>query len=182
MSTENAKAMELRHLARQFDLIDSQESDWESRRLDAMNGVVDAEAIVEAIDYDYRTDQNGRAAAEVLIGALCKDLSALLAALPALKREESAWRTMEGAPKDGNPVDLWFGDHRAPDAWWGRPHHECGEAGQHCDCHPSYDGWCDYLGYLTGEEGTEESEPTHWMPLPTPPQASGAETEQREAK
>ena len=74
------------HLARQLDLmakgcrllgLDSQEDDWDSRRQDANKGVVEPEVIVEAIDYDYRNGHDGRAAAHLLVEALCKDLAAL---------------------------------------------------------------------------------------------------------
>jgi uncharacterized protein (DUF885 family) len=74
------------NLARQFDLmakgcrslgLDSQEDDWDSRRQDANKGIIDPDVIVEAIDYDYRNGHDGRAAADLLVKALCADLAAV---------------------------------------------------------------------------------------------------------
>lgn len=84
----------------------------------------------------------------------------------------AGWEGMDSAPKDGTMVDLWVDDGRHTNAYWGRPHHTCGEAGRYCDCCPSYDAWvcADLNHYLTGEEGYAD-DPTHWMPLPPPPPA-----------
>lgn len=76
------------------------------------------------------------------------------------------WQPIETAPKDGSYVDVWTGGEfpmRRPDAFFGRPHHQCGEAGQYCDsCPPDEDVWCDDLGPIY-------EVPTHWMPRPAPP-------------
>jgi hypothetical protein len=96
------------------------------------------------------------------------DASILLASYDALIAA-SSWQPIETAPKDGTTIDLWLGNHRVADAWWGRPEHSCGEMGRHCDNHPSYDGWCDVFGYVTGPDGHESGEPSHWQPLPAPP-------------
>lgn len=83
---------------------------------------------------------------------------------------QGEWQPIETAPLDGTFVDLWLGNdenpHRITDAYWGRPYHTCGEAGQYCDsCPPNKDVWCDSC-FPTEEDGYQ---PTHWMPLPTPP-------------
>jgi len=82
--------------------------------------------------------------------------------------ENEKWRPIETAPQDGTVIDIWI-DDRIADVYWGKPHHECGEAGQYCDSCPSYDAWCDCFGYVTGPEGSIEGEPTHWKPRPSHP-------------
>ncbi len=81
------------------------------------------------------------------------------------------WQPIETAPKDGTVVDVWIDSSRYSDCWFGRPTHMCGEAGKYCDCCPTYDGWCDIFGYLTGEDGRKTESPSHWMPLPPPPRS-----------
>ena len=101
-----------------------------------------------------------------------EDLRALLAAIPT-GGEGEAWRPIESAPRDGTRVDLVIDGQRSPDAYWGRPDHSCGEAGQYCDSCPTYDGWVDstFMHYLTGEEGLSGRDPTHWRPPPALPPA-----------
>ena len=60
------------------------------------------------------------------------------------------WRPIETAPKDGTPIIYFDGRHCIGEAFW-----------QDKDEHPP--AWWD-------EANTEEVEPTHWMPLPNPPE------------
>jgi hypothetical protein len=91
----------------------------------------------------------------------------------------SEWQDIATAPRDGSYVDLWADGGRETNAYWGRPQHECGEAGGYCDCCPSYDGWVDstFNHYLTGEDGLLCDPPTHWQPLPPAPDQHIAERE-----
>ena len=81
------------------------------------------------------------------------DLSSLIADL---------WQPIETAPKDGTPVDLWGVNHlhyaktgrRATNVTWGRVRDWMGN---------ERDDWQHGHG--------EDFEPTHWMPLPSPPRA-----------
>jgi hypothetical protein len=60
------------------------------------------------------------------------------------------WKPIETAPKDGTAVDLWIDFRRITDAYWRKG--------------PMGEGW----HYASGE-GMDDSQPTHWMPLPPPP-------------
>jgi hypothetical protein len=86
----------------------------------------------------------------------------------------AGWRPIETAPRDGSKIDVWIEDARHTNVFWGRPDHSCGEAGDYCDCCPSYDAWvcADMNDYLTGDEGFACDDPTHWMPLPPSPAAA----------
>lgn len=75
----------LPHLARQFDLMAkgcraNGLGSWEDHffRLyeEARDGKISVEEIVETIDYDFRSGQDGRAALTQIIEALLKDCSA----------------------------------------------------------------------------------------------------------
>lgn len=88
------------------------------------------------------------------------------------------WQSMETAPKDGKPLDLWIGGHefprRVPDAYWGRPYHTCGEAGQYCDsCPPDLevDAWRDPLAMGMDVGGIKGA--THWMRTAAPSAQGG---------
>jgi len=62
------------------------------------------------------------------------------------------WQPIETAPHDGTIVDLWHKDgFRIVDEWW---------AGDE-------DHWC----------GTENTEFTHWMAIPDPPEKAEKEDE-----
>jgi hypothetical protein len=61
------------------------------------------------------------------------------------------WQPIESAPKDGTPVDIWCAGFRYTDAYWGRVANE----------------WLDEDGDPIKDYYGEE--PTHWMPLPSPP-------------
>ena len=75
----------LPHLARQFDLmskgcrahgLDSWEDHFFRLHEEARDGKISVEEIVETIDHDYRTNQDGRAALAQIIEALLKDCAA----------------------------------------------------------------------------------------------------------
>ena len=82
----------------------------------------------------------------------------------------TVWQPIETAPKDGTRIDVWLSKsrRRVTNCYWGRPSHTCGENEGYCDSCPDRDGWVDGEDFMNGY--TDE-EPTHWMPLPTPPQA-----------
>ena len=67
------------------------------------------------------------------------------------------WQSIESAPRDGREVQLWGDEDWTPQAHW------CAKKG----------GW--YVEYWDADWQTySESRvynPTHWMPLPTPPNA-----------
>jgi len=97
------------------------------------------------------------------------------AAAEAKMREALEWQPIATAPTDGTVIDLWLGGdedpHRRTDCYWGRPHHECGEAGRYCDCcPPDRDMWVDPLS-----GGYEDLSPTHWMRPPAAPAALSKE-------
>lgn len=113
----------------------------------------------------------GRHASQEEVEALT---SRLLAAL-ALKAGEPGWRPIDSAPKDGTIVDLCRHGDRWPDCFWGKPDHECGEAGRYCDddWHGAKPGWVE----ATFQQFAPQN-PTHWMPLPaapSPPSGGGGE-------
>jgi len=83
--------------------------------------------------------------------------------LPEYVRADLAptWRSIDSAPKDGTPVDLWGINHlrhkrsgeRLTNVAWGR--------------------LTDWLGNERDDWKTgrgEDFQPTHWMPLPQPPE------------
>lgn len=65
------------------------------------------------------------------------------------------WQPIATAPKDGSDVDLWVGGERIPEARWERGRWSVWGLSQY-DCM----GWVVVQG-----------KPTHWMPLPGPPEA-----------
>lgn len=78
----------------------------------------------------------------------------------------NGWRPMETAPKDGTPLLLAYSgglgvrygywDHIGTADWWvaDAPHER-----------PTADGWiCPYQDF------EDPMEPTHWQPLPLPPE------------
>ena len=86
---------------------------------------------------------------------------------------DPGWMPIESAPRDGRVIDLWVsGDfaRRLPDCFWGKPDHCCGEAGQYCDSEWNSlpNGWVDST--LNEPIGGDDA-PTHWQPLPPPPEA-----------
>lgn len=75
--------------------------------------------------------------------------------LYALPPKTEGWRPIETAPRDGTRVDLWQQGHRFTDAFW--------DEGE--------EWWCIDSRYSDGEPCplAVSPEPTHWMPLPAPP-------------
>jgi hypothetical protein len=72
---------------------------------------------------------------------------------------EASWQPIETAPKDGTSVLLCDGD-RMEVCWWGKDSLFVNEA--------SY--WV--YGECQGEYNDRQTfdHPSHWMPLPTPPE------------
>ncbi len=88
-------------------------------------------------------------------------------AADALQALERVWQPIETAPKDGTQVILTNGVSVAQGNWlhsepFIREHRDL--EGRYIDQDESdgYDGWIDFIGGMMPE-------PTHWMPLPTPP-------------
>jgi hypothetical protein len=81
-------------------------------------------------------------------------LEAAALSLPAV----SQWQPIETAPKDGTPILILYKGH-AIEALW-----ECVDSGDWESGQQPVYWWSSELNYL--EDGDE---PTHWMPLPTPP-------------
>lgn len=118
-----------------------------------------------------------RELAVTLLGDLwrARDVDAIHTALKA-ERVRGEWQPVETAPKDGTLVDLHHSEWgRHADCYWGFPHHECGEAGRHCDSewHGLEKGWVD----ATLNEVLDASEFTHWMSRPPAPALSTEETD-----
>lgn len=69
--------------------------------------------------------------------------------IQALASQSTGWRPIEEAPKDGTEIlAAWRASQTVSVAWW------------------TDSGWWD------GEsEGVFISSPTHWMPIPSPPQS-----------
>ena len=100
---------------------------------------------------------------------------------PAAPPAAQGWMPIATAPMDGTRIDVWLGNDEFPmrrtDVYWGRPHHECGEAGSYCDsCPPDRDMWCDDHSY--GEP--EDLNPTHWMPIAAAPGAQPGQPDAEE--
>lgn len=81
------------------------------------------------------------------------------------------WKPIDSAPKDGTEIDLWVPGEfagRYAECYWGKPMHCCGEYGSLCDddWHSLDDGW------VYGGIGAPPDEPSHWRPLPPPPEAA----------
>lgn len=109
----------LPNLARQFDLMAKGcrahgLGSWEDHffRLyeEARDGKISADEIAETIDYDYRNDSDGKAAANQIVTALLADAdkSAQVKALEPFAKacEAAAWPTFES---DNTPIDTSFG-------------------------------------------------------------------------
>ncbi len=91
---------------------------------------------------------------------------------PAIKESLTVqWQPIESAPKDGTVIDLWHEEFgRYPDCYWGLPAHTCGEMGSLCDSdvHSMDEGWVDTFNEIQ----FPANQYTHWMKLPTPPEAA----------
>lgn len=79
-----------------------------------------------------------------------------------------AWQAIDTAPKDGTDIDLWCRSYRTTDARWAlrKDWHRRPLGEGWCVAHPeppfTQDGE-EYFGFPISNE------PTHWMPLPSPP-------------
>jgi len=79
----------------------------------------------------------------------------------------SEWKTIESAPKDGTVVVLtWMEGGEPQEQWpmqWG-----------HIKRNGLFPGkvgmWTTSDGSITWNDSNPDGAPTHWMPLPTPPQ------------
>jgi hypothetical protein len=92
----------------------------------------------------------------------------ILSALSAQVQDMTRWQNFSTVPKDGTVVDLWHKEFgRFPDCYWGKPTHECGEAGCHCDSdwHSEADGWVS----STFNSSIFNEGWTHWMKLAAMP-------------
>lgn len=82
----------------------------------------------------------------------------------------AGWQPIETAPKDGTSVLLLIGDadHALHDDTYAVSIGSYGvEGGPEYDPTWNFAGWCWTHDHYTRGEGT----PTHWMPLPLPPNA-----------
>jgi hypothetical protein len=82
----------------------------------------------------------------------------------------SGWQPIETAPKDGTEIDVWCGGEfprRVTCASWREPTESewWSHGGDTIDTPDAC--WHDCFGPL-GKDNT----PTHWMPLPAPPEVS----------
>lgn len=85
----------------------------------------------------------------------------------------TGWQGIESAPKDGRKVNLWVMVY--PSKLAGGPPYGM----RYTDCVWQNDAWVqhedngEYSHWLRGRDGGDffQYEPTHWMPLPDPPQA-----------
>lgn len=96
----------------------------------------------------------------------------------------SEWKTMESAPKDGTPVDLWIvrpgldpQQCRVPDCHWGRVtayyEEEVNSAKSPAwVCEQIGHGGEPYWGEVEWGDDEAGQRVTHWMPLPQPPKES----------
>lgn len=83
-------------------------------------------------------------------------------------REQSDWRPIESAPKDGTAILLTNGKDVAEGHWF----FEEGGTTEYRDLDGRYIGQTDSDGYdgWMDWDGGMQPDPTHWMPLPAPPE------------
>lgn len=77
------------------------------------------------------------------------------------------WKPIESAPKDGSWIACWDGEKVHPVCWVDDPmHHD-----------EPYTGWAyadeTWGGVLWEGYNQVEDQPSHWMPLPSPPKTDG---------
>jgi hypothetical protein len=78
------------------------------------------------------------------------------------------WQPISSAPRDGDPILIWKPNERMVGEYM--------MAAYWADDHPGGgSGWVPVggihiQGYVSGVTGTEQGFPTHWIPLPAPPQ------------
>ena len=82
--------------------------------------------------------------------------------------DREAWQPIETAPKDGTQVLLSNGTD-VEQGWW---IHDEGGIIEHRDMDGRYTGQTESDGFIGWWDvsGCMQPEPTHWMPLPIPPQ------------
>jgi len=82
-------------------------------------------------------------------------------------QEERQWQPIETAPKDGTTVLLWWRSEFAGDVvdWWA-----CGEWKVFGDGSKGWIGESFYTSEPDFWTRLIAARPTHWMPLPSPPQ------------
>lgn len=73
------------------------------------------------------------------------------------------WQQIETAPKDGTEVLLFFADYNRK-VWLG--HYEISEHTSHGRSTYKREYWSIGSMFVSGKD----PEPSHWMPLPEPPQ------------
>lgn len=72
------------------------------------------------------------------------------------------WQTIETAPKDGTTFDAWADGERFTDCCWAESSTSRYRSGWWCEQFDNHEGdWFETAGV---------PQPTHWMPLPEPPQ------------
>jgi hypothetical protein len=80
---------------------------------------------------------------------------------------DEEWKPIETGPRDGTTVDCWVGGSRFSDCFFGKPYHDC--LSEYCDsCPDDLNVECWRWSF-----GSEPIKPTHWRPLPKPPQDLG---------
>lgn len=107
----------------------------------------------------------------------------------------SEWKTIDSAPRDGTVVDLWIVDQDGNgervcnarwEAEWGDERHTYNPNGAHKLIHFTRAGWVAPGFDYDGQDGLADMpnwfnehprqnrwmfrKPTHWMPLPSPPE------------
>ena len=85
-----------------------------------------------------------------------------------------AWQPIATAPKDGTLIDIWIGGQRTADVKWCLPYQSYNNK-QRPPSFCQY-GVVDYDGIEGWEELYQEWSvpPTHWMPIPSAPEANNA--------
>lgn len=95
--------------------------------------------------------------------------------------EEIRWQPIETAPKDGTEILIWVDVATVPVVHiaWYRSKEEWETSGQYCGGWETLEEWEGWWSYTTGSVSQEKLEdfksPTHWMPLPKPPQLTKGE-------
>ena len=75
----------------------------------------------------------------------------------------SEWQPIETAPKDGTSVIVYNGKYVTEACWLDQPDDD------------GHTGWCEsgfcFGGILYDLHNEMDDDPTHWMPLPKPPES-----------
>jgi len=118
------------------------------------------EALCEALETDQMEGWSS--------DGICVSGELATRALTAIRQLQQPWRGMESAPRDGTAIDIWVGGEfprRMTDVSWREPNGS--EWWVHGgDTIETPDAtWHDCFGPFG-----KEDQPTHWQPLPTPPE------------